>query len=46
MENITDFEDLLIKKCGDKVTLRRDKYGADSLAFRQRIIQKKVKIIP
>ncbi|HEX9828004.1 MAG TPA: helix-turn-helix transcriptional regulator [Flavobacteriaceae bacterium] len=34
MKNITDFEDILIAKYGKKGTERRDKYDADSLAFR------------
>jgi HTH-type transcriptional regulator / antitoxin HipB len=34
MKRITDFEDLLNDKYGDKGTPKRDKYDADSLAFR------------
>lgn len=34
MKNVTNFEDLLVKKYGRKGTAKRDKYDADSLAFR------------
>jgi len=34
MNNITDFEDLLKEKYGEKGTPDRDKFEADSLAFR------------
>lgn len=34
MKRITDFEELLNDKYGDKGTPKRDKYDADSLAFR------------
>ena len=34
MKNITDFEDILKEKYGEKGTSTRDKYDADSLAFR------------
>ncbi|NEN23621.1 helix-turn-helix transcriptional regulator [Cryomorpha ignava] len=34
MKNVTNFEDLLVKKYGRKGTTKRDKYDADSLAFR------------
>ncbi|OFX62594.1 MAG: transcriptional regulator [Bacteroidetes bacterium GWA2_30_7] len=34
MKNITDFEDLLIEKYGEKGTPMRDKFDANSLAFR------------
>ena len=34
MRNITDFEDLLKDKYGEKGTPDRDRYDADSLAFR------------
>ena len=34
MENVTDFEDILIRKYGEKGTEKRDKYDADSLSFR------------
>lgn len=34
MENITDFEDILVGTYGKKGTDKRDKYDAASLAFR------------
>ena len=34
MKNTTDFEDILIGKYGKKGTEKRDRYDADSLAFR------------
>ena len=34
MKSITDFEDLLIDKYGEKGTTARDIYDAESLAFR------------
>ena len=34
MRNITDFEELLIEKYGEKGTPERDKHDAESLAFR------------
>ena len=34
MKSITDFEDLLKDKYGEKGTPKRDKYDTDSLAFR------------
>ena len=34
MKNITNFEDILNEKYGNKGTQKRDKYEADSLAFR------------
>lgn len=34
MKNTIDFEDILIEKYGKKGTAARDKYDADSLAFR------------
>ncbi|SDF16587.1 Helix-turn-helix [Pricia antarctica] len=34
MENVTDFEDILVKKYGNKGTDKRDRYDANSLAFR------------
>lgn len=34
MKNVTDFEDILVKKYGNKGTEKRDKYDAGSLAFR------------
>ena len=34
MENLTDFEDLLRDKYGEKGSPKRERYEADSLAFR------------
>lgn len=34
LKNVTDFEDLLKEKYGEKGTPSRDKFDADSLAFR------------
>ena len=34
MKRLTDFEDLLKEKYGEKGTAKRDKFDADSLAFR------------
>ena len=34
MKSLTDFEDLLKEKYGEKGTAKRDKFDADSLAFR------------
>lgn len=43
MENITDFEDLLKDKYGEKGSPRRDKYDADSLAFRLGVMLKQAR---
>lgn len=43
MKNINDFEDLLIKKYGTKGTAERDKYDADSLAFRLGVMLKQAR---
>lgn len=43
MGNITDFEDILIRKYGKKGTVKRDKYDADSLAFRLGIMLKEAR---
>ena len=43
MKNITDFEDILIKKYGDKGATSRDKYDADSLAFRLGVMLKEAR---
>ena len=43
MKNVTDFEDLLIKKYGEKGTPSRDKFDADSLAFRLGIMLKEAR---
>jgi len=40
MENFTDFEDLLIEKYGRKGTKERNKYDAESLAFRLGVMLK------
>jgi ribosome-binding protein aMBF1 (putative translation factor) len=43
MKNLTDFEDLLIEKYGKKGTPKRDRYDADSLAFRLGIMLKEAR---
>jgi HTH-type transcriptional regulator / antitoxin HipB len=43
MKNITDFEDILKEKYGDKGTPIRDKYEADSLAFRLGVMLKEAR---
>jgi HTH-type transcriptional regulator / antitoxin HipB len=43
MKNITDFEDILIDKYGPKGTSKRDKYDADSLAFRLGVMLKEAR---
>ena len=43
MKNITDFEDILIEKYGEKGTLARDQYDARSLAFRLGIMLKEAR---
>ncbi len=43
MENITDFEDILIRKYGTKGTDKRDKYDANSLAFRLGVMLKEAR---
>lgn len=43
MKNITDFEDLLKDKYGKKGTPSRDKYDADSLAFRLGVMLKEAR---
>jgi len=43
MKNVTDFEDLLKKKYGDKGVPARDKYDADSLAFRLGVMLKEAR---
>ena len=40
MKNVTDFEDLLEEKYGKKGISKRDKYEADSLAFRLGVMLK------
>ncbi|WP_338378947.1 helix-turn-helix transcriptional regulator [uncultured Flavobacterium sp.] len=43
MKNVTDFEDLLKGKFGEKGTPARDKYDADSLAFRLGVMLKEAR---
>ena len=43
MKNITDFEDILKEKYGEKGTSSRDKYDADSLAFRLGVMLKQAR---
>lgn len=43
MNNITDFEDLLKEKYGEKGTPDRDKFEADSLAFRLGVMLKEAR---
>ena len=43
MKNITDFENILIEKYGEKGTTSRDKYDADSLAFRLGVMLKEAR---
>ncbi len=43
MKNITDFEDILNEKYGEKGTSTRDKYDAESLAFRLGVMLKEAR---
>ena len=43
MKNTTDFEDLLVEKYGKKGTPDRDKFDADSLAFRLGVMLKEAR---
>ena len=43
MKNITDFEDILKEKYGEKGTPTRDQYDADSLAFRLGVMLKEAR---
>ena len=43
MKNLTDFESLLTEKYGEKGTLQRDRYDADSLAFRLGVMLKEAR---
>lgn len=43
MKNIIEFEDLLNEKYGKKGTEKRDKYDADSLAFRLGVMLKEAR---
>ncbi len=40
MKNITDFEDLLLNKYGEKGTTKRDKFEENALAFRLGVMLK------
>ena len=43
MNNVTDFEDLLKEKYGEKGSPARDKFDADSLAFRLGVMLKEAR---
>ena len=43
VKNLTDFEDLLKNKYGEKGTPSRDKYDAESLAFRLGVMLKEAR---
>lgn len=43
MKNVTDFEDLLKDKYGEKGTPLRDKFDTDSLAFRLGVMLKEAR---
>ena len=43
MKNVTDFEDLLKEKYGDKGTQLRDQFEVDSLAFRLGVMLKEAR---
>lgn len=43
MKNLIDFEDILIEKYGEKGTAIRDKFDADSLAFRLGVMLKEAR---
>ena len=43
MKNVTDFDDILKEKFGNKGTAQRDKYDADSLAFRLGVMLKQAR---
>ena len=43
MKNVTNFEDLLKEKYGDKGTTKRDQFEADSLAFRLGVMLKEAR---
>ncbi len=43
MENVTDFEDILIRKYGKKGTEKRDQYDANALAFRLGVMLKEAR---
>ena len=43
MKNVTDFDDLLNEKYGEKGTPTRDKYDSESLAFRLGVMLKEAR---
>lgn len=43
MKNVTNFEDLLKEKYGDKGTTKRDQFEVDSLAFRLGVMLKEAR---
>ena len=43
MKNLTDFEDILKEKYGDKGSEKRDKFDAESLAFRLGVMLKQAR---
>ncbi len=43
MKNTTNFEDLLVEKYGEKGTPKRDRYDAESLAFRLGVMLKEAR---
>lgn len=43
MENVTNFEDLLVEKYGEKGNIKRDKFDAESLAFRLGVMLKEAR---
>jgi len=43
MKNTSSFEDLLVKKYGEKGSKSRDKFDADSLAFRLGVMLKEAR---
>ncbi len=43
MKNLTDFEELLTEKYGEKGTNKRDKYDTESLAFRLGVMLKEAR---
>ncbi|MDP4188462.1 MAG: helix-turn-helix transcriptional regulator [Bacteroidota bacterium] len=44
LKNVTDFEDLLKEKYGEKGTPSRDKFDADSLAFRLGVMLREARL--
>ena len=43
MKNVTDFEELLVAKYGQKGTTDRDKFDSDSIAFRLGVMLKEAR---